>query len=268
MEKKFWSSDDCFIKDSEKQYFIILLHKSYEINTHYHEFHEINIVIGGTGIHKIADMEVAVKKGDIFVIPPYVKHSYTKCEDLDVFHILVRNTFIEKYGSDLAYIPGFNQMFYIEPQLRPTASQKHYLQLNFEDTVNLNDKLEQLLFMYKSKNIVCTNIFALNLITELCLKINSYISNKPTIMNIMEFINNNLSEKITTESLSNLFHLSKSSLTRLFKKELNITPIDYLIKCRVLKAKSLIKSSDKNLSEIATECGFYDTSHMNKFIKD
>ena len=268
MKKNFWKTEDCFIKDADNQYFLILLHKNYEIGTHYHEFYEMNIVVNGNGIHKIFDNEITVNKGDVFVIPPFVKHSYINCGELDVYHILIRNNFLEKFGSDLEEIPGFNQMFYFEPELRPISTQQHYLKLNFEDTLNLSVKLDQLLYMSNSKNVICTNIFATNLITELCLKINSSITNKATIMNIMEYINYNLSEKITLDTLSNTFHLSKSTLTRLFKKELNITPIDYLIKCRILRANTLIKTTEKNLSEIATECGFYDTSHMNKFIKN
>lgn len=43
-------------------------------------------------------------------------------------------------------------------------------------------------------------------------------------------------------------------------------PLDYVLSCRVAKAQKLIAEGNYGKTDIANICGFYDVSHMNKYI--
>ena len=71
------------------------------------------------------------------------------------------------------------------------------------------------------------------------------------------------SEKITVDTLAQLSNMSQSNFNRLFKKEMNISPIEYLINLRLRKAKKYLSEMSNSISDIALKCGFYSASYFS-----
>ena len=63
---------------------------------HRHEFYEINIITSGYGMHYIEDERFLVKRGQVFVIPPMVRHGYICGEGLDVFHLHIHPDYFKQ----------------------------------------------------------------------------------------------------------------------------------------------------------------------------
>ena len=61
--------------------------------------------------------------------------------------------------------------------------------------------------------------------------------------------------------------MSSQHLTKLFKRYMNCTPVKYLWQLRGERAIHLLKYSNQNSSEIASQCGFKDPFHFSRFIK-
>jgi AraC family transcriptional regulator len=78
------------------------------------------------------------------------------------------------------------------------------------------------------------------------------------------FMHANLHEKITLTDLAHFSRLSVSQFTRVFKEELETTPIEYLQELRLIRAKRLLKDSDKTITEIALQCGFNSSSYFSR----
>ena len=80
----------------------------------------------------------------------------------------------------------------------------------------------------------------------------------------IEYIRNNLSNKITIADLRKLTGYSERSLQIVFKKELNQSPFEYIEEQRLLKAKELIEKHkrSKKISAIAQDVGFF---HLGRF---
>jgi len=84
----------------------------------------------------------------------------------------------------------------------------------------------------------------------------------------IEYMHQNFGEKLTLMNLSNHVNMSESNFIRTFKKEMQLAPIEYLIKLRIDKAKKLLRGKEKNITEIALQCGFNSTSHFSScFLK-
>lgn len=92
------------------------------------------------------------------------------------------------------------------------------------------------------------------------------LNQKTQIYKVIEYINDNLKYDISLSTLSSLINLSTYYFIRVFKKEVGLTPKEYILQQRIKKAKELILK-DLPLSHIALECGFYDQSHMLKYFK-
>ena len=82
-----------------------------------------------------------------------------------------------------------------------------------------------------------------------------------------EYIQSNLSQNITLAKMARVLNMSTSHLTKLFKQSQGISLYQYVIVCRVAKAKQLLKNSKIAIAQIATQVGFADQSHLTYHFK-
>jgi len=73
----------------------------------------------------------------------------------------------------------------------------------------------------------------------------------------------NISQKWTLEEMSAASHLGITSLTNFVKENTGYTPGNYIIFLRLEKAKELLHGTDKKLTDIAYDCGFYSSQHFS-----
>ena len=83
-----------------------------------------------------------------------------------------------------------------------------------------------------------------------------------SIARAQHFMEQHFGEKITVERLAGLSYVSASSLTHKFKKELGISPIEYLIDIRIQKSKKYLQRGQLPLTEVAVLCGFSSLYHF------
>lgn len=83
-----------------------------------------------------------------------------------------------------------------------------------------------------------------------------------SIIQCIDYIYNHIHERITVEILASHTELSPSYLSRLFKKELNISISDYIRQKKIEKAQNLLKYSDFSIIEIANYLSFSSQSHF------
>ncbi|MBM7541226.1 AraC family transcriptional regulator [Amphibacillus cookii] len=86
------------------------------------------------------------------------------------------------------------------------------------------------------------------------------------IVAILEFINQNLDEKITLNVLEQRFYVSKYYLCHIFKQTTGFTVIEYITYKRVMKASELLMSGMTAL-DVAHAVGFGDYSTFYKAFK-
>lgn len=79
----------------------------------------------------------------------------------------------------------------------------------------------------------------------------------------VEFMRQNLSEKLTLASLACFSGMSVSHFTRIFRQETGLSPIDYLIEMRLEVASRLLLSGNIPLKQIANDCGFSSPAHFS-----
>ncbi len=90
------------------------------------------------------------------------------------------------------------------------------------------------------------------------------------VRQILNYIDNNIYAKITIEELSRIFYFNKDYIMRIFKKELNITIIDYININRIYKSLEELKTTEDTILKVALQHGFtsqeYYTEIFNKIM--
>jgi len=85
---------------------------------------------------------------------------------------------------------------------------------------------------------------------------------------VREFIEAHLEENIGVQVLASTAGLSMCHFARAFKRSEGVTPHNYLVQCRVRRAKDLLAATDLPLSEIALASGFSDQSHCARRFRE
>ncbi|MFD1064968.1 AraC family transcriptional regulator [Oceanobacillus locisalsi] len=82
------------------------------------------------------------------------------------------------------------------------------------------------------------------------------------IKQAIAFIEDTFQKDIKLEDIANHVYLSPYYFSRMFKKLMDSSPIQYLINYRVNHAKKLLHNTNLPIEEIAAGCGFNSASHF------
>ncbi|GGG52494.1 AraC family transcriptional regulator [Hymenobacter glacieicola] len=84
---------------------------------------------------------------------------------------------------------------------------------------------------------------------------------------VVQYIKQHLTEQITVEKLSELACMSKATFFRVFKRELGLTPVEYIIQERLTEAKRLLRNPLATVAEVCFRAGFNNTAYFQKLFK-
>jgi two-component system response regulator YesN len=85
---------------------------------------------------------------------------------------------------------------------------------------------------------------------------------------IQNYLHQHYTENITLLDLAETFHLNPYYLSRVFKSEKSLSPLDYLVNVRIEEAKRLIKEYPRLLfKEIGDQIGYKDPYYFSKLFK-
>lgn len=231
----------------------------------------INMIEGKKVMH-IGEIEAFdYQPGQMLLLPSYTKmlidfpeatlHKPTQCTALVVSK--------QKIDSILNYLNEFNpkhQMigeWNFNPELFHLYNTPELTDLlnKFFAIMTGNNSLKSVYADLTFKEVIIRLMQAQSL---LALEIGG--SANTVLLHLKEFVHKHITEKISIESLQKVANMSKSSLTRLFQKELGISPMEYVIRERISRAKELLKMT-KSVKESCFGSGFSDVTYFVRLFK-
>jgi len=81
---------------------------------------------------------------------------------------------------------------------------------------------------------------------------------------VIEYVHQHHQDDIPTGKLADMAGLSISHFERRFRLAFGVSPRQYLIRVRVENASKMLRETDRTVSEIAQQCGFYDHAHFSR----
>ena len=267
--KVYFREEDCFTA-APHHLVHAYAHPNYNLKMHAHQFCEINVIVAGEGRHYIGDTSLPARVGDVFIIPPETPHGYFSEGRLDISHVLLRAAFLSRYREELAQFPAFSLLFDIEPAVRRFSGRNYNLQIGTHKLFEITEQLSRILRAEDTREYAYQNVLTLGFIGRLGeLLRNSLQKGAPErteILRVMEFIRENLEQKLTLPQLATKANMSPATLNRHFREVLHQSPMQYVTACRIARARELLAEGKTSKTEVAQACGFFDVSHMNKYL--
>ncbi|HMH20118.1 MAG TPA: helix-turn-helix domain-containing protein [Puia sp.] len=87
------------------------------------------------------------------------------------------------------------------------------------------------------------------------------------IKQAQEYIENNVTERISVEELAVRYAIGRRHFERRFKKATKNTPVEYMQRVKIEAAKKYLETSRKNVNEVMYEVGYSDTKAFRTVFK-
>lgn len=256
--------------------FIIRIHDALqaEVPSHWHRAFEISFTVEGSiNEFRINGIPYSTKQGDVLLINPNEIHSIRVNTSRDEVHKAM--TIIFPYEFMEKNIPKFNYRKYHIPHLRElTNIQKKTLRkiqsklYSIVKIVESNDEFERLKLLRLIYEVLHDLTEHFSEVTDVRNDILCGGEDMTWINEVIFFIQENYSKPLSIEKLSDHFHLSPSYFSRKFKKQMNISVMNYVYLIRLNQAHNLIVNSDHSIQYISDRCGFPNTNSFNRYFKE
>ena len=216
----------------------------------------IVFVLSGKGYLKYNGKSYTMCKGQSFYID-CMEYQYYKADTSDPWEILWAHF---NGGSSYGYYQQFSR------NNSPICS--------FDKSSTVPSIIRQLILTHQEQNIkteVLSSRLLVELLTEFLFTICAPDSTKTFlpkyVKEIINYLDKNLTERITLDMLAKKCSINKYHLEKEFKKFIGISPNEYVISNRISFAKELLKYSDIAISEIAIKAGIDNVSHFINLFK-
>jgi AraC-like DNA-binding protein len=87
------------------------------------------------------------------------------------------------------------------------------------------------------------------------------------LSHVVAYIRERLSNRLTMKELTSTACMSSSSFYRYFKREIGMSPIEFILKERIKYAKSLLKNPFIQVNQVCYESGFEDCNYFIRVFK-
>lgn len=92
--------------------------------------------------------------------------------------------------------------------------------------------------------------------------------NSERLAPVIAYMKENYAYEVTLAELAKLIPMSEGQFCRVFKQNMKMSPMQYLMRYRILQSCHLLQETDKKIGEIANLTGFNNISYFNKvFLK-
>ncbi|NOY74725.1 MAG: helix-turn-helix domain-containing protein [Kiritimatiellaeota bacterium] len=260
-----------YFRDERAPVAIVRIGGHSDTSPHDHDFHELVLVLRGSGIHFTKDESYAIGVGDVFLIPPSHEHGYRDTSELDLVNILYSNRRACIPDLDIRSIPGYHVFFELEPGMRRAHEFKSRLTLGASELTEAETLINGMAAELESGSPGCDFMVVSLLMRLQCLIARSYgasskreVRSLIRLADVMAFIERRHAEALTLGELARVAHMSSSTLHRSFVETIGFSPIDYLIRTRVLKGAEFLREGGCNVSEAAFRSGFQDSNYFSR----
>lgn len=237
-----------------------LYNKRKHIHLHYHKENELYLLLKGRVKYFIDNKTFVVNEGDLVIIPPGILHS------TDTDDCLYNERLLISFGNDFFFKS-------ISPQLKELMGETiiHIPKENRPLIENMFYKIEA---EYDSKR-ENKDVFLKLYITELLMYLHRYrildaqneLNTDKIIQKVKQYINLNFENEILLSDLSKNFALTESYLSKRFKSVIGTGINEYINYVRIEHAEKLLKTENLPITEVATRCGFNDSSYFAAVFK-
>lgn len=236
------------------------------VDLHNHTFFELLFCRSGSLQYMLGNTRYQLKKNSIVCIPPGVSHRPLYLEQLtEPYRRMVIWMSHTLYESCLEILQSDST-----PNTQSILSSNVFLLSGstLYQTEEIYEKMMQI-----PEHFSGAELYKIGLATQLLALFHQYLNShevnplppeKALLSDeIVRYIDDHLADPLSIQSIANHFLISESSISQLFKKQMNLSLYRYITQRRLIEAKNLIRQGT-SLKKLPTLCGFSDYSTFYK----
>ncbi len=249
---------------------VVRQQRQFPMEQHRHEFCELALVVGGTGIHVTGSFRQELTRGDVVVITGRRTHGYEKTQGLHLMNILIRHELLPRIGRELRTLPGYHALFGETARRKPFVSHMRLSTAEFPQVEEWANRLEIETHQAGQAGYLLAEAYLTLILGVLC---RCYGRRKETRLKpeakfgvMLNTIEKQFDKPLKMAELASQAGMSERSFFRKFQDHLGVTPVQYLLKIRIHHAGERLAYGDaeRRISEIAQECGFEDSNYFSR----
>ena len=242
---------------------------SVPLDWHFHIEYEIIYIKDGSAIFTINGKETVYEKNTIVFIGNLDKHMMTPMKEPYVRYVtIIDSDFFEQIVTE----PILSSIFKHRTEqfsngICLTEDDSNFVLNNLELSLDEHDAADSFYEYYCMTYVlkILIRLFRSNR-THFPDFVN--IRKSQTIAPIQKYLDENFTQLITLDELSAHFFINKYHLIRMYKETTGYSIKRYITLKRIRKAKELLYYTQKDISQIAFECGYNSTSNFIRAFKD
>lgn len=244
-----------------------LTKKTLQSPMHVHDHPELSIILNGEAIYTINDKTYTLHKGELVLFNANVPHSVylpaqTQYKDLHIGYSKLTESilqYFEKTESDFFILKLSSEKKYFYSLCDELLQEYRHRKKDCRTMIQaLATQLLVLIYREQVKEGVAPS-------EHLCQM--GYPDKHKVVEFITRYINENYMNEISLEMFAKDMYLSQVYISKIFKEETGNSPINYLIKTRLSKAKELLEAQDLPIKVVSGQVGYEDAYHFSKLFK-
>ena len=241
---------------------------------HWHDELEICRIKQGSGRYLINGVDYLFCTGDLFLIGPDDIHLCYEDKNLIMQVIMFDSSFVSGFSGSLSdhdYLRIFQTFQHTESWRHIKSSMLPPSLLDLFDQIEIEYQSQSTGYELMIKALLLQFLAQLNRIISMCPNSEKTAGiNKTAALKIKAaaaYIDTHYQDLITLDTLSQITQMSIPYFSSTFKSFSGISPIEYTIRKRIVKAKELLLETDQSVLSISMACGFSSLSNFNHLFK-
>lgn len=217
---------------------------------HWHNYYELEIVLGGQIDHTINKKSMVMSQGSVYFLSPVDFHSVKCIEEADIINIAFDESMVSK---------NLTEVLSHQTNHVPVLNDDDFAYL-CERTERLNRERSEDIFQNEVASAIITEILYIILRN---LSSNGDFEQYPTLLqSAVNIINQKYQDSINISCIADSLHITPQYLGKIFKEEMNISITDYINNLRLKHACSMLVHTNASVKEIAFESGYNSTEYF------
>jgi AraC family L-rhamnose operon transcriptional activator RhaR len=244
---------------------------------HDHDFMEIVLVLGGTGLHRTIYGEQEISAGDALILRPGAWHAYENAVGLQLYETRFG---MELLAKELAFTrddPALDMMFWAAPLSLDRRGVLH-VKLDAEGMQRSRQYVEELAALNnreisggRAEEIGRLLLFVSELGHQVANKMQAIRKGKPephhAVTEGIRLMEEDLRRDWTLPELAKRLNVDKSYLVRLFRAHTGSPPMQFLAQIRAERAAVLLLRTARDISIIGEQVGWNDPNYFARRFK-
>ena len=225
----------------------------------YHDYVLVCYVAFGEGEHHIANRDIPILEGDIFIVNPDIVHYFTRTERVEYPELYY--CFISVKRAKKIYSEIRNDF----PELKSFFDNSFINYLHITDNTNkeIRGLFVRLIDEFMTSppgSKAAAGAYLTIMLTKILRRYLSAMNNpvfnrNKTVDQIIRYINYNLNYDVKLADIAEAFHLSEEYICRLFKRYTGTTIKQFILNLMIEKVKDLLQNTERSIESIAVSLG-------------